>query len=300
MIKEIDRVPAWKAGLATVQELAATRVLRITEGDHVAFADPRAIAAHLERRGCVTMLKRLDHGYPHPALRHPGHGSGVNDHHPHPSSSAHAGAAHGVEAQPDDAYFDVMASSVESHWWYEGRRLLLAQLLAGRLRPDAVALDVGCGTSESLDVLEAAGARVAVGTDLSAAALAHAIQRRPRPRVMRALAEHLPFADATFGALVSMDVIEHVDDDVVALEEYVRVCRPGAPVVLTVPAYEWLWSDHDDWAAHRRRYTAPQLRRAACDAGIVVDSLQLLLRLPAPSGRAVAPHAAAPPDRGHA
>ncbi len=66
VIKEIDRVPAWKAGLATVQELAATRVLRITEGDHVAFADPRAIAAHLEDRGCVTMLKRLDHGYPHP------------------------------------------------------------------------------------------------------------------------------------------------------------------------------------------------------------------------------------------
>ena len=196
----------------------------------------------------------------------------MSDHHPHPTPAAHPGVAHGVEAQPDDAYFDVMASSVESHWWYEGRRRLLAQLLAGRLRPDAVALDVGCGTSESLDVLEAGGARVAVGTDLSAHALAHAIRRSPRPRVMRALAEHLPFPDATVGALVSMDVIEHVDDDVVALEEYVRVCQPGAPVVLTVPAYEWLWSDHDDWAAHRRRYTAPQLRRAARDAGIVVDT----------------------------
>ncbi len=66
VIKEIDRVPAWKARLATVQELAATRVVRITEGAHVAFADPHEIAGHLERRGCVTMLKRLDHGYPHP------------------------------------------------------------------------------------------------------------------------------------------------------------------------------------------------------------------------------------------
>jgi 2-polyprenyl-3-methyl-5-hydroxy-6-metoxy-1,4-benzoquinol methylase len=66
VVKEIDRVPAWKAGLATVQELAATRLLRITEGDHVAFADPRALADQLERRGCTTMVKRLDHGYPHP------------------------------------------------------------------------------------------------------------------------------------------------------------------------------------------------------------------------------------------
>lgn len=66
VIKEIDRVPAWKARLATVQELVATRVVRITEGEHVAFADPREIAALLERRGCVTMRKRLDHGYPHP------------------------------------------------------------------------------------------------------------------------------------------------------------------------------------------------------------------------------------------
>ncbi|MCU0309821.1 MAG: class I SAM-dependent methyltransferase [Acidimicrobiales bacterium] len=66
VVKEIDRYPVWKARLATVQELAATRVLRITEGDHVAFADPRAIADQLARRGCTTMVKRLDHGYPHP------------------------------------------------------------------------------------------------------------------------------------------------------------------------------------------------------------------------------------------
>jgi predicted unusual protein kinase regulating ubiquinone biosynthesis (AarF/ABC1/UbiB family)/SAM-dependent methyltransferase len=177
----------------------------------------------------------------------------------------------GIEAQPDDEYFDVMASVASTHWWYEGRRRLVAELLAGRIRPDAVALDVGCGTSETLDVLEALGARVAVGTDLSEHALDHAIRRRPRPRVLRSLAEHLPFADASVGALVSMDVIEHVDDDVVALREYVRVCEPGAVVLLTVPAYEWLWSEHDERAAHRRRYTADGLAAAARAAGLVVE-----------------------------
>lgn len=66
VVKEVDTRPRWKALLATVQELAATRVVRITEGSEVDFAEPRELAAHLEALGCPTMVKRLDHGYPHP------------------------------------------------------------------------------------------------------------------------------------------------------------------------------------------------------------------------------------------
>jgi hypothetical protein len=63
-----------------------------------------------------------------------------------------------------------------------------------------------------------------------------------------------------------MDVIEHLDDDA-ALAEYHRVLRRGGLVLLTVPAYQWLWSEHDDWAAHRRRYTRPRLVAAVERAG---------------------------------
>jgi 2-polyprenyl-3-methyl-5-hydroxy-6-metoxy-1,4-benzoquinol methylase len=66
VIKEIDVVPRWKASVATAQELAATRLLRITEGEEVEFATPADLAAHLGSRGCSTTVKRLDHGYPHP------------------------------------------------------------------------------------------------------------------------------------------------------------------------------------------------------------------------------------------
>jgi SAM-dependent methyltransferase len=66
VVKEVDTVPRWKARLATVQEVLATRVARITEGTGVEFATPRSLADHLEARGCTTMVKRLDHGYPHP------------------------------------------------------------------------------------------------------------------------------------------------------------------------------------------------------------------------------------------
>lgn len=183
----------------------------------------------------------------------------------------HVGAAHGIEAQPDDAYFDVMASVADNHWWYRGRRSLVARALRGIVRPGCVALDVGCGTAENIAVLESLGTRAAVGTDLSDHALGLAITRRPRPRVVRSLAEDLPFGDGVAGCLVSMDVIEHLDDDLSALREYRRVLEPGAPIVLTVPAYEWLWSEHDDRAFHRRRYAARTLEQVAREAGIVVD-----------------------------
>lgn len=181
------------------------------------------------------------------------------------------GGGTGGEDQPDDAYFDLMASVAARHWWYRARRALLAQLLDGRVAAGSTAVDVGCGTSETLDVLGSLGATTAVGTDLSPTALAHALRRSSRPAVVRSLAEAVPVRSAVASTLVSMDVIEHLDDDVAALREYRRVCRPGAVVVLSVPAYQWLWSEHDDRACHRRRYTAAMLERSVRAAGLEVE-----------------------------
>ena len=55
----------------------------------------------------------------------------------------------------------------------------------------------------------------------------------------------LPFEAGTFDAIVSMDVLEHISDDALALREFYRVLKPGGRVVLMVPAYPHLWSEHD-------------------------------------------------------
>lgn len=116
--------------------------------------------------------------------------------------------------------------------------------------------------------LGAAGFAPVVGTDLSAVALDLA---EGADAWGAAAADRLPFPDATFACVTSLDVIEHVDDDVAALREYRRVLRPGGVVVVAVPAYQWAWSAHDVALGHRRRYTAGRLRASLEQAGLQVD-----------------------------
>jgi SAM-dependent methyltransferase len=77
----------------------------------------------------------------------------------------------------------------------------------------------------------------------------------------------LTFAADSFDLAVSLDVIEHLGDDLAALRELRRVVAPGGALLVTVPAYQWLWSGHDEINHHHRRYTRRTLQRAAEQAG---------------------------------
>jgi len=172
-------------------------------------------------------------------------------------------------ALPDAGYFAVMADNAAGHWWYVARRELFRQLLTGRLAPGATALDVGCGTGETMAVLRELGATVVAGTDLSDDALGYA-RHHPHAPVLAARAEQLPFATGCADLVVSSDVLEHLDDDGAGLREYHRVLRPGGVLLVTVPSYRWLWSAHDDRAGHRRRYRRAELTTAVTAAGFRV------------------------------
>ena len=102
----------------------------------------------------------------------------------------------------------------------------------------------------------------AEGVDLSPRGVEFC-QRRGLHGVREAPIEHLPYEDGRFDLLFATDVIEHLPDDGPALTELRRVAAPGAPLIITVPAYSWLWSQHDTSWHHYRRYT----RRHAARAG---------------------------------
>lgn len=165
--------------------------------------------------------------------------------------------------------FEVMAATERDHWWFGAKRALVLQE-AARAGVDhrGLAVDVGCGTGAVLEALAGRFDRV-VGTDLSLLAAERAATLvGPAAGPVLATAESLPFPSGRAALLTSLDVLEHLADDVEALVELGRVVRPGGLLVLAVPAYEWAWSDHDVTLGHRRRYTATRLRRVAEDAGL--------------------------------
>ena len=158
------------------------------------------------------------------------------------------------------------------HWWFIGRRRVFLRLLEQQFPPDVrpiELLDFGCGTGAFLEHLEQFGAVSAVDSDASAVEFCH---QRGRPEVtLVPPGERLPFADDAFDLVTTLDVIEHIEDDVGALAELRRVLRPGGRLLVAVPAFMFLWGKQDEVSHHRRRYTTSSLRRALGDADLAVD-----------------------------
>jgi SAM-dependent methyltransferase len=128
-------------------------------------------------------------------------------------------------------------------------------------------LDVGCGTGANAIAFE----RLAptVGIDSSMDAL-HFCRKRGLQRVTLTPLEDLPFGSGSFDIVTALDVLEHSDDDLRCLREIHCVLKPRGLVLITVPAYGFLWSEHDEALKHRRRYTAHELRNKLTVTGFEV------------------------------
>jgi SAM-dependent methyltransferase len=153
----------------------------------------------------------------------------------------------------------------DRHWWYRGRRTVLDGLIGGLgLPPRARILDAGCGSGRNMVELARYGA--VTGIELSETSVALARERDAGEVILGSVLE-MPFADASYDLAVSLDVIEHLEDDLAALRELRRTVAPGGALLVTVPAYQWLWSGHDEINHHHRRYTRRSLQQVAEQAG---------------------------------
>ena len=165
----------------------------------------------------------------------------------------------------------------DTYWWFVARRRLIASLLDAYYPRDGRLglLDIGCGTGAMLDMLAPFGE--VIGADFAPQALEFCRARgREQGRhypLTRADVRRLPFAEGVFDAVTAMDVIEHIDDDKAASAEIFRVLRPGGRLFVTVPAYRFLWSEHDEALHHYRRYTAPRLKDVFQRVGFCVPKV---------------------------
>lgn len=158
--------------------------------------------------------------------------------------------------------YAIMDEVEGSHWWFVGRRAILAMFLRqiyDKMRLGSTSfvkiLDVGCGTGANMRLLVQFGN--VEGVDVSDDALEFC--RHKGLNVKKGLAEKLPYEDDAFDITTALDVVEHLDDDIAGLKEMYRVTRSGGYSLIFVPAFMWLWGVQDDISNHRIRYTKTQI-----------------------------------------
>jgi SAM-dependent methyltransferase len=158
------------------------------------------------------------------------------------------------------------ALAEDEHWWFATRTWAIEKWLGQlRTRTGLEILDVGCGAGNMVHHLSRYGRVRGIEVDPRPVKIA---QARGYDVRQADASRRIPFADASFDLVTALDVIEHVDDDGALLREAHRVLKPGGRLLLTTPAFQWLWSYNDDLNAHKRRYTAAGLGARLAEAGL--------------------------------
>lgn len=185
----------------------------------------------------------------------------------------------------DRVEVQAMLEQEDRHWWYRGRRRIvcdeLAQLPTG---PTMRVLDAGCGSGRLLDELRGYGH--VTGLDLNPDSVEIA-RSRGHEDVVQGPVEQLPWEDETFDLVISLDMVEHTADDRVTLRELRRVTRQGGLFLMTVPALRALWSSHDVFNNHHRRYDRKMMRALAAETGWRIERMTYFNSLLLPPAAAV-------------
>jgi trans-aconitate methyltransferase len=158
---------------------------------------------------------------------------------------------------------DLLGKSPEKHWYYQSKAAAVCSYT--RSLPVDSILDIGAGSGFFTRYLlehTAAAAGTCIDTgypcDWDEACAGKPLHFR------RACGE------VSANLVLLMDVLEHVDDDVALLRQYAAKVASGALFLITVPAFEWLWSEHDVFLEHRRRYHLQELLSAVTKAELTV------------------------------
>ena len=167
----------------------------------------------------------------------------------------------------DKQFESIYHIAEDTNWWFKARRNFIGSYLAKNGHSRAISLlDVGCGGGGLLSFLESEGYTNLAGVDISPEAIAYC-QKRGLTNVRQGNAEHISeFPSESFDVIVSSDVLEHLNDPDAALSNWFSLLKKNGILILFVPAFMSLWSEHDVVSHHMHRYTKKEIFRLVTGA----------------------------------
>ena len=177
-----------------------------------------------------------------------------------------------MDAQYAAAYPDLY----RRHWWWRVREQILLRKIETLLDgvPDARILDVGCGAGLFFDALERFGHVEGVESDTAAVAAGG----RWRERIFVGHLDDRFAPSAPYDLILMLDVLEHIAGPDQVLRRAGRLLRPNGRILITVPAFTWLWTSHDEINRHVTRYSAGELRALVAASGLATQESSYLFQ----------------------
>lgn len=162
----------------------------------------------------------------------------------------------------DKSYYKEYYVLEREHWWFKARGKIITDLIIKSLKDQETTglkiLNIGAATGKTCELLSQFGTVSSLEYDKDCCDFAN---EKLNLNIINGSILELPFRDEEFDMVCAFDVIEHVEDDIKGLSEMKRVCKNGGLIVVTVPAFMLLWSNHDVVNHHFRRYTMANLKK---------------------------------------
>ena len=168
----------------------------------------------------------------------------------------------------DKESFKIMENS-HNHWWYKSRIKILDNVLKNKFSicESNKILEIGCGTGANIDLLSKYGELFAVEMDEESRKISLAKSKNIKDGN---LPDNIPFNDK-FSLVCLLDVLEHIQEDEDSLKTIFKLTENNGKLLLTVPAYQFLWNNHDDVCHHKRRYTLKDLEKKVINSGFSIE-----------------------------
>jgi SAM-dependent methyltransferase len=173
----------------------------------------------------------------------------------------------------ESAHLTELIELEDHYWWHVSKRKIATELLRKWAPAPTRIVEGGIGAAGNLLSWKRNGYRV-IGLDIMPESVTHAKSVGIEDVFEHDLHQPWPVDDNSIGAVVLLDVLEHLSDPVLALRQAANTLTDAGKIIFTVPAFPFLFSDWDERLGHFRRYTPAMLRGHVAEAGLAVDQLR--------------------------